>query len=209
MHACNWCGIPCNYYYCQACEMNCVKECRRCHKPYPSLHYFPDVNIAHCHTCSRHLEKAKYNTQSMRNLLLHNKNVSCKMAKRLGPRLTAEVLDFVKNMDSYNEPPLPPAPEEEEEEILPLVEEEEELPKKRKRKQSSPAKKRMKHDDDDDDHWLHQQQQKKPVGKVAVARKKTSRPGPKNKPTQLDLYYINVLERMLDIVEELSGCHNY
>ena len=54
--ACNWCGRVIELLegkgYCDDCCRCCVRECRTCHKPYPSLKYFAHSDSEHCNCCT-------------------------------------------------------------------------------------------------------------------------------------------------------------
>ena len=54
--ACNWCGRVIELLegknYCDDCYRCCVRECRTCHKPYPSLKYFAHSDSERCNCCT-------------------------------------------------------------------------------------------------------------------------------------------------------------
>ena len=54
---CNWCNAPdsnvVGKHYCSECSDNCVKECNRCHRPFPSLRYFENEADSVCKTCKK------------------------------------------------------------------------------------------------------------------------------------------------------------
>ena len=65
---CNWCGqlnvlSSSEKKYCSVCENNCVRECKRCHRPFPCETYFTLSN-ERCDTCER-----KYLKESSKNKL--------------------------------------------------------------------------------------------------------------------------------------------
>jgi len=62
MTECIWCGrdfVKGLKKYCQNCADHCVKECSRCHRPFPSLSYFPHPISPTCHACTRIYAKQK------------------------------------------------------------------------------------------------------------------------------------------------------
>ena len=59
---CIWCGGVCEgKYYCDVCKQRCFRECKTCHKPYPSINNFPSEESLRCKSCQkRHVtEKEK------------------------------------------------------------------------------------------------------------------------------------------------------
>lgn len=58
---CIWCGDDKldHKYYCKHCENHCKRECRTCHKPYPSLQYFENANDVRCRSCQNRYVKQK------------------------------------------------------------------------------------------------------------------------------------------------------
>lgn len=58
---CNWCGNyffnSKNKYYCQICKIKCVKECIRCHRPFPDIKYMSKENINYCKACKKTCDK--------------------------------------------------------------------------------------------------------------------------------------------------------
>ena len=61
---CNWCSRLLNIYnkekyYCINCKNLCERECIRCHRPFPSLYYFPNHKSKRCNSCSKKYEKEK------------------------------------------------------------------------------------------------------------------------------------------------------
>ena len=64
MKNCIWCRtltrlIP-SKFYCFKCQKTCFRECRRCHRPFPSPKYFTEDDIR-CNSCQKKilLEKQK------------------------------------------------------------------------------------------------------------------------------------------------------
>ena len=61
--ACNWCGRVIELLegkkYCDDCCRCCVRECRTCHKPYPSLKYFAHSDSERCNCCTTRNENQK------------------------------------------------------------------------------------------------------------------------------------------------------
>ena len=61
---CNWCGSSLvnslSNHYCDDCSIHCKRECKTCHKPYPSVKkYFKAVEDERCRSCQNRHEKCK------------------------------------------------------------------------------------------------------------------------------------------------------
>ena len=59
---CNWCGntapLVNNKHYCLTCDSNKVRECTRCHRPFPEMKYFK-LNNNRCNSCQKKLDQEK------------------------------------------------------------------------------------------------------------------------------------------------------
>lgn len=66
MNCCIWCGEKCENLvknkYCHSCQSKCVRECKTCHKPYPSLRFFK-LNEKRCNSC--HTRYLRHRTKQM------------------------------------------------------------------------------------------------------------------------------------------------
>lgn len=79
LQKCNWCnhvyikkhGDQSNKYYCKLCASKCYKECRRCHKPFPSLRYFNSATSVHCKACWK-VKKKQEEKYKEKQFLLKN-----------------------------------------------------------------------------------------------------------------------------------------
>lgn len=64
--SCIWCGSELNEHttyckkpYCKTCNKKCVRECRRCHRPFPHIRYFYNANDIRCKACQNKYCKEK------------------------------------------------------------------------------------------------------------------------------------------------------
>jgi len=67
---CNWCNTTHSgpsQYFCNECASHCVRECSRCHKPYPSLKYY-SPSSPRCRACERFYNKQKDRRKKLNNL---------------------------------------------------------------------------------------------------------------------------------------------
>ena len=62
---CNWCDCllstkrcEFNKWYCKDCEADCVRECTKCHRPFPTLSKF-NQSETECDSCFKKKQKAK------------------------------------------------------------------------------------------------------------------------------------------------------
>lgn len=59
---CSWCTNYCKLVkgksYCQKCEDECYKECRRCKRPFPNARFF-EFDETRCNTCHGKYKKEK------------------------------------------------------------------------------------------------------------------------------------------------------
>ena len=86
---CRWCGSmdgSCRDNkrpFCEDCLSQCKRECRTCHKPYPSIEkHFPCETSVRCNSCSVRYEKAREKrTQKGGGLLPNETNSICRWTK--------------------------------------------------------------------------------------------------------------------------------
>ena len=80
---CNWCRVKLNpswgKYYCKKCKNSCERECVRCHRPFPSLIYFPSDKAIRCNACTRKYHKEKLSCDS--SDLLSSSDISDRLHK--------------------------------------------------------------------------------------------------------------------------------
>ena len=105
--ACNWCGRVIELLegknYCDDCYRCCVRECRTCHKPYPSLKYFaPDSERCNCCTTRNVNQKKK------RNKGKYTKNESIAMSMKSRKRRDDDGRGDSKMLERSSTPTPPP-----------------------------------------------------------------------------------------------------
>ena len=102
--ACNWCGRVIDLLegkgYCEDCWHCCVHECRTCHKPYPSLKYFPNSDCERCNCCTKHATNEKQKRKKGK----YTKNKVIAMSMKNRKRRDEEV----RGEHSTTPSPLPP-----------------------------------------------------------------------------------------------------
>ena len=62
---CNWCSdnfttSPKQMYYCDRCKANCVKECKRCHRPFTDEKYFSMISMVRSGSISPEIQMAMF-----------------------------------------------------------------------------------------------------------------------------------------------------